>query len=247
MHIQRELERLGYNHNEITVYLAMMRLGETTVTEIARKTQLPRSTTQLTVQSLQKRGLAALTIRRNNWVWIAENPSKFLLDLHDKEVLLQKLLPELQLLRHESKKKPILKFYSGINSINVILETVVQSQYSVKVLGSVPHMCQYLGVEMVEDFFEKMFKGNVQIQLLSTTSDFVLNLKKQSESGKNRVRLFDDEHLTQVVYILFNSQVAIILLSAQESIGVVFADVGMAESTSLFFDQIWKNRSIETI
>ncbi len=241
MQIQRALERLGYNHNEITVYLAMMRLGDTTITDVAKKTQLPRSTTQLAVQGLQKKGLATFCMRRKHGVWIAENPSKFLLDIREKEALLQRVIPELQALRHESKKKTILKYFSGSDNIEAIFSEVLQSQYPVNVLASVPHMNQFLGQAAVEDFFEKLFARPIPVRLLSTTSDFVLRLKRQSVSGHNRVRVFDDEHLTQVVYMLFNARVAIVLLSAQESVGVIFEDVGFSESTNLFFERIWED------
>ena len=57
MHIQRALEQLGYPHNEIIAYLSLLKMGEATVSELARKTQLPRSTTQLVMNELQKKGL----------------------------------------------------------------------------------------------------------------------------------------------------------------------------------------------
>ena len=243
MQIQRVLERLGYNHNEVTVYLAMMQLGDTTVTEIARKTQLPRSTAQLAANALQVKGLATLSPRRNHPVWSAENPSKFLLDLREKEALLKRLLPEMLALRHAAKKKSILKLFNGFDKIKGIFEAVLQSSYPIFVLGSVEHMSHYLGQEEIEDFFEKLFSRTVPVQLLSTSSEFVLKLKKQSESGQNRVRLFTDEHLTQVTYIFFDTHVAIILLSAQESTGIIFEDTGMVESTKTFFQRLWDDSS----
>ncbi len=239
MHVQRALERLGYNHNEIKVYITVLKMGEGTVAEIARKAQLPRSTTHLVVIDLQKKGLVNLCLKRKHPVWLAESPSRLLHDLHEKEESLRRLLPELQALRHEAKHKPVVKYFHGASKVTLILEEVLLTQYPIKMLGSVSEMAHFFGAEATEDFMYKLFDRPVPVQLLTSASALAADLKQKSESGQNRVRIYNDERLDKVVYIIFHTHVAIILLSAQETIGFIFEDEGLAEASTFFFSHTW--------
>lgn len=241
MHIQRALEQLGYPHNEIVTYLALLKMGEATVSEIARKTQLPRSTAQLVVTELQKKGLASLCIKRTHPVWLAESPSHFLANIHQNELIIKQILPELQALRHLTDRKALLKYYNGSASIEHIFEEVLASHYPIQILGSVAHMSMYLGKEMVENFISKLFSSPVPVRLLSSSSDFVDEIKKNNHSAQSRVSVYPDERLTRVVYILFNQKVALILLSTQESVGVIFDNSGLYDSSEVFFKRLWED------
>jgi HTH-type transcriptional regulator, sugar sensing transcriptional regulator len=239
--IQRALEKLGYQHNEMVVYLAALRLGEATVAEIARKVEMPRSTTQLVILDLQKKGLMNRCMKRQHPVWLAESPSHFLMELHEKEALVKSVLPSLQALRHETKSRPLLKYYNGVSRIDLIFKEVLLTNYPVQVLGSVPYMLQYLGQDQVEDFFRQLFKQPIPVQVLTADAPLIQELKAASTSGQSRIRVYDDERLHKVVYILFGTQVAVILLGAQELLGVIFEDEGLAESSALFFERLWED------
>src|SRR3989344_2662036 len=207
MQIQRALEQLGYPHNEIKVYLALLQLGEGTVSDMSRAADLPRSTTQLVVEELQKKGLLSHCVKPQGSVWLAESPSRFLTNLHEKEMLLHKLLPELQAIKHESKLKPLFRYFTGLTNVQHIFEEVLNSKYPVQIMGSVLHMSQCL---------DDTIRGT-----------------------QHRIRVYEDERLHRVVYILFNNHVALILLSPKESIGIIFEDSGLAECSTLFFRRLW--------
>ena len=56
MNLRAVIEQLGYSPHEVTVYLAALELGGSTVTEIAAKAKC-RGPVQPRIRSLQKRGL----------------------------------------------------------------------------------------------------------------------------------------------------------------------------------------------
>ena len=52
--ITRQLKELGFNDNEANVYVALTRLGEANATNIAKKSDLPRTTVISILQKLEK-------------------------------------------------------------------------------------------------------------------------------------------------------------------------------------------------
>ncbi|MEK7461573.1 MAG: helix-turn-helix domain-containing protein [Patescibacteria group bacterium] len=102
MHIQRAIEQLGFKPNEAKVYLAALNLGECTVSDIAIKVKLPRTSIQSIVDKLHKNGLMNFYIKRRYHYWMAENPEKFLIKLKESEASIRAVLPELSAMRHDA-------------------------------------------------------------------------------------------------------------------------------------------------
>lgn len=237
--IQRALTQLGYHHNEIMVYLALLEMGEGTISEVARQTALPRSTTQLAANELQTKGLISQGYKREHQVWFAESPNRFLAELHDKEALVRRLLPELQLLRRSTKRKPAVKYFSGAGSVKHILEDILHAKQSIKMTGSTTRLGDFLEEALVEDFLRTVMTQLVPVQLLAHDNAFVRILQDQSKTGRNRVRTYACEHLDRVFYAIYDSKVAVIILNPQELVGLIIEDDGMCVSLSYYFDLLW--------
>jgi len=62
---EKILEEIGLEHIEAKIYLALVELGETTAGDIAKKTNLQRSTTYLYLEKLIKLGLVSYIFRNN--------------------------------------------------------------------------------------------------------------------------------------------------------------------------------------
>src|SRR5579872_5133321 len=106
MHLRAVVEQLGYSPHEVAVYLAALELGGSTVTEIATKAKLPRTTANLVIRSLNKKGLMNAFIAKRRKLWAAENPERLMIAVKESEAALKIVLPELQSLRHETGVKP---------------------------------------------------------------------------------------------------------------------------------------------
>jgi sugar-specific transcriptional regulator TrmB len=238
--IEQALERLGHSHKEIQIYLTLLQMGEGTVSEIARQTKLPRSTTQLVVTELQKKGLISLGFKREHQVWVAENPTRFLTALHDKEVMVRKLLPELQQIRRQSKKKPLLKYFNGKSTVRHILDEIVLSKQHIYAFGCVSYLAEYLGEFTVEEFFQTIFERPIPTELLSCGSDFLTQLKGKNQFSRSGIKTYNDERLEQVFYFLFDNKVALLLLNHQETIAITIDDETLFASWLLFFKMLWE-------
>jgi sugar-specific transcriptional regulator TrmB len=60
INIQKKLKELGFNDNETKVYLSITKLGESSSANIAKKADLPRTTTISILEKLHKKILSLL-------------------------------------------------------------------------------------------------------------------------------------------------------------------------------------------
>jgi len=99
MQNQKVIEQLGYSSKEAKVYLASLRLGESHVTDIAAKVQMPLSSVQLILDKLHDGGLMNFYVMKRYKFWVATKPQQLLKDLQTREEHIEEAMPKLKALR----------------------------------------------------------------------------------------------------------------------------------------------------
>src|SRR3989338_11631919 len=74
--IKKSLEYIGFSKKEVLVYLALLELGQGTVTEISRKAGINRPTGYHILSSLEAKELVKLSGKEPKQEYIAESPDQ---------------------------------------------------------------------------------------------------------------------------------------------------------------------------
>ena len=124
-------KKLGFPDKAAKVYLALLRLGPSSVRSLAEKSELNRGTTYDALKWLQEEGVVNYYQKETKQFFVAEDPEKLktMLEMREKELLqadreLDKVIPELQALHHRGGERPVAKYVEGEN-IKEILEDVL--------------------------------------------------------------------------------------------------------------------------
>ncbi len=105
MQVQKVIELLGYSAKEAKVYLAVLALGESHVSDIAEMVKLPRTSVQIVLEKLLQDQLVNFYVMRRYKYWTAENPERILSTLIKKENIIRETLPQLISLKKENRSK----------------------------------------------------------------------------------------------------------------------------------------------
>ena len=129
-----QLKQLGLSDNEAKVYLAMLELGSATMLEISTKAGINRPTAYVQIESLKKIGLVSTQVRGKKTYFIAESPKQLesILEREEKEIELKKdelakILPELATLFSLGDRKPVVRFFEGVEGIHKVHEEFIKS------------------------------------------------------------------------------------------------------------------------
>ena len=124
------LENSGFTQKEAQVYLALLELSEGTVSQIAKTTKLKRPIIYVVLEGLIKRGFANELPERKVNVYQPINPTVILGQLKMSAKNFAQMLPILQTLGNDRKKKPKIRFYDNKEDILKIWDGVITS-YSI--------------------------------------------------------------------------------------------------------------------
>lgn len=139
---KKQLVEIGFTEKEASVYLALLEMGPSTVSEIGRQAKINRTTGYDIVEMLCSKGLANALGEGSIKKYTAENPEKIITFSQNKFQEAQgqleaskKLLPELRSI-FQKTEKPKVKFYEGREEMKQAFEETLTAKETIVAYGS---------------------------------------------------------------------------------------------------------------
>lgn len=138
-----ELEKIGLLNNDRKVYLALIELGSSTVSDIVKKCGLHRSYVYDILDKLIDFGLVGFTIKNNKKYFEASPPEKLLeviefreQQLKDDKERIKEVISELKKKTETNQLKQESKIFSGKQGIKAILEDIISTKKDFVAFGA---------------------------------------------------------------------------------------------------------------
>ena len=239
MHLKAVIEQLGYSPQEATVYLAALELGGSTATDIAAKARLPRTTVNLIINSLNKKGLMNAYIQRKRKIWAAENPERLMITVKEHEAALKLVIPELQSLRHDTGVKPTVRAYGGVEEIRQIMNDILEAKHHVSAILSWDEWQNLLGKNYMEDFIESRYRQYLRIRILTPKSKAAMALKARDGEELRTTQFLPSSIEINNCNFIYANKVAIISLNKKRPVGILIEDQDIHHTMEILFESLW--------
>ncbi|PIR76327.1 MAG: hypothetical protein COU32_02670 [Candidatus Magasanikbacteria bacterium CG10_big_fil_rev_8_21_14_0_10_42_10] len=125
------LKKLGFSDKYAKVYLALLRLGPSSVRSLAEETVLNRGTAYDSLKWLQDKGLVTFYKQDTKQNFVAEPPAKLNTLLREQQEELSRtdqelsqFVAELDALHHSGEARPVARYY-GPDELHHILEDIL--------------------------------------------------------------------------------------------------------------------------
>lgn len=127
MDIEAILRHAGLSRKQAIVYGATLRLGEASMTDLARGANLKRPTAYLVVEELLTNGIISETTRGKRKIYSAIHPRRLLEMARFREQQIEDSLPQLVALFHSSSTKPKVQAFEGVAGVRSLYRDVFHS------------------------------------------------------------------------------------------------------------------------
>lgn len=240
MHIQKTIERLGYSKNEAKTYLTSLHFGSSTVSELALKTEIPRTSLKIILEKLNNDGLISYMIRKGSKYWTAENPEKFLFRIHENEEAIKAILPRLEMLRHKKGiTNPMVKVFIGPSELRLIHDDIIESKQH---LYGIITWDKWLKAEgsRADDFTEERIKNFLRSSLLVPKTPESVTLKQRIGKDFQDLRFLPTSFQIENTTLIYGSKVAFISLSGKTPTAVLIDAKDVHNMMFAFFKNLWE-------
>lgn len=243
------LEEIGLTKTEINLYISLLKLGQSTTTNIIKESGIHASKVYEFLDRLIKKGLVSFVIKSNKKYFSAAEPKILISFLKEKEKLIEKqeaeieqLIPELTSVKAESEDKINSQIYEGLNGIKTvyhkILETLQQGETQY-IIGA-----PRVGNELVEgfllDWHKKRIKKGIRCKYIydSNVRDFG---KVRENMPLTEVKYLPDGRVSPVWIEIFGDYVITCHIKRHNAVLFLIKDKEIAKSYLDYFSLIWKS------
>ena len=134
MQIELHLAKLGLSDNEVRVYLALLKAGETNAYQLAKVTGLSQPSVHYLLEALRGKGLVLKTPRAGKHMVRARDPREFLEDKKKDIGDIEQMLPQLLALA-AFEEKPSISYFDGVDGLRESAEYMLGRVTSGELVG----------------------------------------------------------------------------------------------------------------
>ena len=241
---QEILFSVGFNKKEAQVYLAALELGGATITDIAQKAGLPRTTSYGIIKILSQKGLASFNVLKKRKYFFAEDPKRLLSIARERGRILEEAMPSLQSIYNVSEAKPKVKFYEGKDGIKTILEDILKSRKDFLAITSIEDMLSVFNNSFPR-FIEERINHKINVKLLTNHSLSALELAKKDKTEFRQTKFVPKEFSFHTATFIYGDKIAIISVNKKPIIGIVIEDSNIVYTQKMLFEIIWRHEGIK--
>ncbi len=239
MKIRKTLEQFGLTKKEVATYIACLELGEALIPEIAKKSNLPRTTVYGIMDSLVKNSLVSFLIKRKKKYFIAESPEKLLGFAQERARNIKEIIPRLKSIYNVTGSKPKIRFYESKEGIRTILNDILDYKRHFLATTSIEDMNKLIQ-DYFYDFIKKRIRNNLKVKLLTNCSPNALELKKTDAKELRETRFVPAKYCFKTANFIYGDRVAILSLG-KNPMGIIIEDSAITATQKMYFEIAWQN------
>ena len=238
-----ELEQAGLTRREITVYTALLKIGECSAGNIIKESGIPGSKNYETLDKLKKKGLVSSIVKQGRFFFQSHDPKAIIeyLDEQRREIA-ENVIPLLQELQNKPKQSRDASVYEGWQSIKSLYELMLRELKKGKtlcVLG-VPLLAQEKLEPFLLNFNTRRLKKGINMNII------------YHEEAKKYGKVREKMKLTQVKYLnkasvpswidIFGNYVIIFDIEENPT-AILIQDKNIARNFRNYFETVWASCS----
>ena len=242
------LEGFGLNPEEARVYSNMISMGNTTILEISKRTEIKRGTVYLIINRLINKNLVKSSILGKKKYYTAEDPKKLINMLEERKRGLEEIIPFLKEQYKTREGAPSVYFYEGREGVEKVYREILKSENIMK---------EMLWFGSQQDLFEEFYKiykafeyrdvneDSVGIRLLMNSTRMDKEYAKNINNDEDTYKIVKARILPKdLIFVNTNNIIIgnrlVILSIKRDYFAIIIESEDVADTYRTFFETAWR-------
>ncbi len=232
------LTNIGLTDKEARVYLSMIELGQSVVSDIASKAKINRVTTYDILKKLKEKGLVSTLTKNRIKYFSPTDPEILASTFEQKAASLKNAVPTLKRLRGETVH-PRIQYFEGLEGIKSIYEDTLTAKKEILNFSNSEEI-RKLWPTYDQDYVTKRAKQKIHLKGIITADEAGKKVHTEDAKYNREMRLLpkDKYNFTNEINI-YDDKVAIISFASEEPIGMIIQSRQIAQSQRAIFQICW--------
>ena len=248
MQYPQVLESLGFSPKEIYIYTALLELETATASDIAKKTDINRTSCYDVLSALIKRGLISKIVKKKKTYFHVTDPRKLInyLDREKEEAYnkiekskkqINEVMPELMSLFNPKPTKPKVEYYEGEKGMREAYEDTLTADKVYYSYANIETMHEGLP-NFFPEYYERRVKAGILGKGIFPKNKTTLARLEHNKKEYRESIVFGDEDITySPEIIIYNNK--ILIASWIEKIAIIIESKELADLQKIIYNQLW--------
>lgn len=237
MKIEKALKKYGLNDKEITVYTSLLQIGPSSVSKIADKSKIARSTVYEVLKDLVKKGLVNHYLKKKVKYFSPEEPSKLIGKVELIKEDLSSILPQLEAMTAFKLDKPSTRFYQGKDQIKLILLEILNEADDLYSFAVAEDFITILG-DYHEWFLNKRLKKKIPLKLILKDSKIARERKEKERQELREIKILPNKYDFSGIIFIWKNKTAILSLKPDFS-AIIIDSNELTKIQKALFNYLW--------
>jgi len=238
--LENELKKAGLSGDEAKIYLAALELGETTISRLAKKSGVNRSTTYFVIDSLAEKSLISKIRKGKKTFFYAEDPRKIKDILKEKEEAIEKIIPSLLAFTNLIDRKPDIRYFESAQGIKEVYKDTLNYPDQ--------EICAWFSetfLKFDESFFYNYYiperlKKKISVRAIFPDAEEMKRFALLDEKHLRRSKTISREKFIMPVEISLYGKRKIGIMAYEEKIGLIIESQKIYTGLKSIFELMWE-------
>lgn len=239
MDIEEKLARIGITGTLHRLYLTTINLGGASISDVAAKAGMARTTAHDGLLKLEAEGLVEFVERGKRRLVLAREPGVLLERAESRRQMLDEMMPILRSMYHHERGQPNVRFHPGREGIMTALwDTIAGEEKVLRATFSMKELMVEPGLDEVERYFEERARRGVWLHVIRSEANDLEPIWPSSDTWLRKLRYAPPEYALAMTTLIYGNKVCLIS-SARESYGMVIDSAEFSAFQTAMFDAMW--------
>lgn len=241
-HLNSALSVFGFTEVESAIYTSLMQYPDSTVLELSRRSDIPRSTLYGLLESLENRGYIFSTKKRKSLVYSAASPETLKREFNKRSELFYDAMKFMEYSYHDTTNRPGTALLEGSDGFRKLWKRIFGSgvrEYCM-ITSGVTFLDFIQEKKLIEDIIEERVARNIQSKQLIPDSEKARKIVSRDALEKRESRFLPKGTPIPTTIIIFGNEVAFMTTRRENSVILVMSGE-TALTFRMVFDLLWNS------
>jgi sugar-specific transcriptional regulator TrmB len=238
---EKDIESLGLNKNLTTLYLAVLKSGVQSASQLAAVTGLTRSNVYALMQQLLAKNMVSIDFKGAKRRYKATDPTILNRLAEDRLRAVQQLMPELQALYGAGSANPRISYFEGSVAVTTVFDELVNiKDKSYRYFGSLDAQLAAEGQLTVKRSVQRRLQKGIRSRAIRTReADMAEPPALVGDPQLREVRYFPKMIPPHCPDLYIYDQKLAILLAGGEGFALIIESQELSTLMGVIWDMIW--------
>lgn len=238
----KTLDSIGFNKNEILVYLDLIRVGKSSAMDISKRTKIHRPNVYDTVFKMIEKGIVTQSIENNRKTFYPISPNDLLNYFKLKEFDLEKVIPEIKDIHNKPFEERKVTMAEGKAYLRLIFLEMLKSSKPILTYRVLKEVTDIMGGGFLMDFHKRRIENKIPLKIIFN------NGESRREKVLNKMKITEARELPEIYNSVITTNICgdkVILFFWEDPISIVIiTNSSIASTYRKYFKLIWESAKV---